>query len=421
MESSDGQTVENVLATTLQTIRNFHAQGEYYDVQIQVGDGVFKTQRSLLAAISEYFHAMFSNNLKEFNHSKQEPIILHDIDEKTFEEILHFLYTGEVRVSDSNVYDLLFLSDYLGLRVPYVEQQCVIYIQSLCQKTRTVSLMPNALDLYSYACLTKKKLVVDIVTAYLCQHWLHYSTNEKFMEISFESLDALMIYRKNYILPLSGVEDDALKLISKWIRHSHGERNKYRSDLLKIINFSIVSSKLVLSLLNRLESVAATLVSYCDTHRTARLKKLSELEIESDDGDSRSEGLITFKKENVSEMVAGKCYYSTPCIISNISWKLMARRRVDGSFGLFIKCDGPSETSSWSCWASVELMLRAQKEKVKTLVAETGHIRFYSKMPGKWGREISYWNDIIDQEKGFVKNNSFIFQARIKADIPCVA
>ena len=45
----------------------FRAQGEFVDLYLKVGDELFPAHRIVLAAISDYFHAMFTYGMKESN------------------------------------------------------------------------------------------------------------------------------------------------------------------------------------------------------------------------------------------------------------------------------------------------------------------------------------------------------------------
>ena len=46
----------------------FREQGEFIDVYLKVGEEVFSAHRIVLAASSDYFHAMFACGMKGSNH-----------------------------------------------------------------------------------------------------------------------------------------------------------------------------------------------------------------------------------------------------------------------------------------------------------------------------------------------------------------
>ena len=105
----------------------FREQGEFIDVHLKVGEEVFSTHRIVLAASSDYFHAMFTHEMKE---SSQEVIELKDesISAATLKIVLDSIYSGDILVNDENVFDVLVAADHL--QVTSVVQQCCDYLQT---------------------------------------------------------------------------------------------------------------------------------------------------------------------------------------------------------------------------------------------------------------------------------------------------
>ena len=59
----------------------------------------FPAHRSVLAACSPYFRAMFNN----FEESRQHKILLQDIDPAALQLLLEYVYSGQVQVTEDNV------------------------------------------------------------------------------------------------------------------------------------------------------------------------------------------------------------------------------------------------------------------------------------------------------------------------------
>ena len=105
----------------------FRERGEFIDVGLKVGEEVFSAHRIVLAASSDYFHAMFAHGMKESN---QEVIELKDesISTDALKIVLDSIYSGDLLVTDETVFDVLVAADHL--QVTSVVQQCCEYLQT---------------------------------------------------------------------------------------------------------------------------------------------------------------------------------------------------------------------------------------------------------------------------------------------------
>ncbi|XP_068736670.1 kelch-like protein 3 [Montipora capricornis] len=105
----------------------FREQGEFIDVRLKVGDDEFSAHRIVIAANSDYFHAMFAHGMKESN---QEVIELKDdnISAAAMRIVMDAIYGGEININDENVFEVLLAADHL--QVTSVIQQCCEYLQT---------------------------------------------------------------------------------------------------------------------------------------------------------------------------------------------------------------------------------------------------------------------------------------------------
>ena len=105
----------------------FRELGEFIDVRLKVCDNEFPAHRIVLAANSDYFHAMFAHGMKESN---QEVIELKDenISAAALKIVMDAIYSGEINVNDENVFEVLPAADHL--QVTSVIQQCCDYLQT---------------------------------------------------------------------------------------------------------------------------------------------------------------------------------------------------------------------------------------------------------------------------------------------------
>ena len=104
----------------------FRDAAEFIDVCLKVREDLFPAHRIVLAANSDYFHAMFTDGMKESN---QELIELKDesISPDVFKVIMDSIYTGDLSVNEENVFDVLTAADHL--QVTSVVQQCCDFLK----------------------------------------------------------------------------------------------------------------------------------------------------------------------------------------------------------------------------------------------------------------------------------------------------
>ena len=70
------------------------------DVTLKADGLEVPAHRSVLAACSPYFYAMFTGELSE---AKAEQIVLQEIDGKALALLVDFIYTSEIHVTEDNV------------------------------------------------------------------------------------------------------------------------------------------------------------------------------------------------------------------------------------------------------------------------------------------------------------------------------
>jgi kelch-like protein 19 len=83
------------------------------DITLEVGHEVFYAHRVVLAAASPYFKAMFTGGLKECEMTR---IPLQGVSATAMARLIHFMYTGRIRVTENTVCQLLPAATMLQVR-----------------------------------------------------------------------------------------------------------------------------------------------------------------------------------------------------------------------------------------------------------------------------------------------------------------
>lgn len=144
-----------------------------------------------------------------------------------------------------------------------------------------------------------------------------------------------------------------------------------------------------------------------------------------EDDEVRAEATFRFKLTGVSKMKERDSHLSDPCMVRGLPWKILAMQRISAhavekhnkSLGFFLQCNADSESTMWSCHASAELKLIAQREGTEHVKRSIHHL-FYSK-ENDWGfSHFITWDELIDPHKGFIKDDSIILEVWVRADAP---
>ncbi|OWF54667.1 kelch-like protein 24 [Mizuhopecten yessoensis] len=111
-----------------ESFEGMYKDGRHTDVEIIVGDKTFNCHKTVLAAVSPYFDAMFSSGMRE---SLDGVVTLHNIDKEIFERILDFVYCGERVVTVENAQELIKAAAIFQVR--YLHDKCEQFLlEKIC-------------------------------------------------------------------------------------------------------------------------------------------------------------------------------------------------------------------------------------------------------------------------------------------------
>ncbi|XP_046987971.1 ubiquitin carboxyl-terminal hydrolase 7 [Schistocerca americana] len=144
---------------------------------------------------------------------------------------------------------------------------------------------------------------------------------------------------------------------------------------------------------------------------------------EMEEDEARSEATFRYTVTNFSKLKDTQL--SPPTYVRNLPWKIMVMPRTSPaqdrqnqrSLGFFLQCNGESESTSWSCNATAELRLLSNKEGVPPFSRTIQHL-FYSK-ENDWGfSHFMSWQDVLESDKEYVKDDSITLEVKVQADAP---
>ncbi|KAM0733549.1 Ubiquitin carboxyl-terminal hydrolase 7 [Formica fusca] len=143
-----------------------------------------------------------------------------------------------------------------------------------------------------------------------------------------------------------------------------------------------------------------------------------KLKLSCDKDEAASEATFRYTVENVSKMENPQL--SPACYVHNLPWKIVVQtksRELKKSLAFYLECNKESKSISWSCYAVAELRLLSCKEGQKPFSRKIQHL-FYTE-EDDWGfQDFMTWEDVLDPERGFIKDDSITLEVYIVADIP---
>ena len=221
----------------------FREQGEFIDVGLKVGEEVFSAHRIVLAANSDYFHAMFAHGMKESN---QEVIELKDesISAAALKIVLDSIYSGDLQVNDENIFEVLVAADHL--QVTSAVQQCCDYLQTQfvdqlrfdVQTFCRVSAIADRHGLKDLQEATQTKMAY--IYKEICE-------SEEFLSHVDADQYTRLLNRDDLSAPS---ETFVFKSVMQWIKHKKEERMTAAAKVIGAVRLGLVDIKALIEELN---------------------------------------------------------------------------------------------------------------------------------------------------------------------------
>uniref|UniRef100_T2MIA6 Kelch-like protein 2 n=1 Tax=Hydra vulgaris TaxID=6087 RepID=T2MIA6_HYDVU len=195
------------------------------DVTICVGNKSIEAHRAILASSSPYFYAMFTGEMSE---SKQNCIVLKEVDAYALELLIGYCYSGEVQVTEENVQALLPAASLLQLTD--VLAACCDFLKAKLHPT-------NCLGVMRFADVHNCKELVSAAHLYTEQFFSEVATSEEFLQlenhqlIDFISSDRLKV----------SSEENVFESVIAWISYNPSQRDQFLPDLMQHVRLPLLA------------------------------------------------------------------------------------------------------------------------------------------------------------------------------------
>ena len=208
---------------------------QFCDVVLEVCNGEdlarFKAHRIVLCAASPFFYSALNRDMKE---SKEGLIRLEDTSKIAIEELLEYLYTGHVNVTQHNAFDLFKTADFLV--IPSLKEVSSKFIIQTLSSSNCLMLYYLALN---YRCIELQEKARDFIYA----NFTRVVEHEDFLNLTLKEVEEWILSDE---IRVRG-EEDVFQAIVKWTeKRGRGDREKF-FELFRHVRLIYLSRNYVLN------------------------------------------------------------------------------------------------------------------------------------------------------------------------------
>ena len=213
----------------------------FCDVTIAVKSKEFKAHKVVLAAASSFFLSLLESNMRESN----EQLIRIELEEATasvMEDVLKYVYTGNVSVTVESSHNLIVTADYLLL--PGLKTAACVFLKE------NVTIENCVFSYYfavKYQCPELKEKSRDVINS----NFTVVMETDDFLSLD---VDQVMEWASSDDVTVSA-EEEVFKGIVKWVSHNKSERQSCFPDLLRQVRLMFVSHEFLLNELDKEELI----------------------------------------------------------------------------------------------------------------------------------------------------------------------
>ncbi len=215
----------NYACECFKVMKQLQGERELCDVVLLVDGSEFEAHRIILAGVSPYLRAMFTNGMLE---SGQKKVEISGIDAKTMGLLIEFAYTGTIEVNIENVQQLLAAASMLNITP--LPNSCSNFLRGQLDSGNCIGIRRFA-DLYSCSELE------STAQAFIYQNFLEVIKNEEFLQLPCREFVSLLKSDKIQVRS----EEDIYVAFDSWLYYDYQKRIENIHEILDYIRFPQLS------------------------------------------------------------------------------------------------------------------------------------------------------------------------------------
>ncbi|KAJ5078465.1 hypothetical protein M0811_04790 [Anaeramoeba ignava] len=212
----------------IQDYSNLFQNHQFADFQVEIQmqnnkNSIFDCHKCILSSRSDYFKALFNSQMKE---SKEGKVLFSNVSPLIMNQILKYIYIGEIEISHENAIELLIESKKLLL-----DQQIIQTVTSFIKTNLTAE---NVVDIFHLATQFDLDEITKFSFDFILQNFLQIQNqNQQFFRLTEEDLISILS-RNNFQF---SSESDIFSSILLWIDFHSQTQNINPKNIFKCIRF----------------------------------------------------------------------------------------------------------------------------------------------------------------------------------------
>ncbi|NXT44527.1 KLHL4 protein, partial [Pelecanoides urinatrix] len=219
---------------TFRKMENYLQQKQLCDVLLIVGDQKIPAHRLVLSAVSDYFAAMFTNDVRE---AKQEEIKMEGVDPDALKALVRYAYTGILELKEDTIESLLAAACLLQLS-QVIEVCCNFLMKQLHPS--------NCLGIRSFGDAQGCTELLRVAHTYTMEHFTEVIKNQEFLLLPANEI-AKLLSSDDINVP---DEEAIFQALMMWVRHDLQNRQRDLGMLLSYIRLPLLPPQLLADLEN---------------------------------------------------------------------------------------------------------------------------------------------------------------------------
>ncbi|XP_019470444.1 kelch-like protein 5 isoform X3 [Meleagris gallopavo] len=215
-------------------MENYLRHKQLCDVVLVAGDRRIPAHRLVLSSVSDYFAAMFTNDVRE---ARQEEIKMEGVEPNALWALVQYAYTGRLELKEDNIECLL--STACLLQLSQVVEACCKFLMKQLHPS-------NCLGIRSFADAQGCTDLHKVAHNYTMENFMEVIRNQEFLLLPATEI-AKLLASDDMNIPN---EETILNALLTWVRHDLEQRRKDLSKLLAYIRLPLLAPQFLADMEN---------------------------------------------------------------------------------------------------------------------------------------------------------------------------